>query len=140
MSEENKALQYHQTDEIWNKHNLDAIDRFYAADFVSHNSPPGMRDREGIKALISMYLSAFPDLKVKNVQQLADGDNVISRWKATGTHTGELMGIPATGKKIETHGISIVRIEDGKVAEVWNETDQMDMMQQLGVAAGPGES
>ena len=77
---------------------------------------------------------------MKNVQQLGDGDHVIARWTVTGTHTGELMDILATGKKINTHGISITRCTDGKVAEVWNESDQMDMMQQLGVAPGPRES
>jgi steroid delta-isomerase-like uncharacterized protein len=140
MSEEYKAFQNRQTEEIWNKHNPDAVDQYYADDFVLHDPPPGVAgDREGLKLLISGYLSAFPDLKVTNAQQLADGDHLVSRWTATGTHTGELMGIPATGKRINTHGISIVRIENGKIAEVWNESNQMDMMQQLGVVPGPGE-
>lgn len=140
MSEENKVVSRRQLEEVWNKHNLDAIDEFYAPDFVNHNAPPGFPgDRDGLRALIGMYLSAFPDLKVTNEDELVDGDKVISRWIATGTNTGQFGELPATGKRIQTHGISISRIADGKIVEVWSESDQMDLMQQLGVVPSPGE-
>jgi steroid delta-isomerase-like uncharacterized protein len=139
MSEENKALQRRQTEEVFNKHNPDAVDEFFAPDYVSHNAPPGMpNDREGLKALVAMYVGAFPDLKVTSDFQLAEGDKVVMRWTARGTHTGELMGIPATGKRIEMTGISIQRIAGGKIVEEWDESDQMGMMQQLGVVPPPG--
>ena len=96
-------------------------------------------DREGLKGLIAMYFGAFPDLKVTHEFVLADGDKVIIRWNATGTHTGPLGDIPATGNKIATHGISIAQIADGKIVGAWNESDQMDLMQQLGVIPAPGE-
>ena len=134
MSEENKALQRREMEEVWNQKNLAAIDEFYAPDFVNHSAPPGMpHDLEGLKALIGMYFGAFPDLQLTAEFQVAEGDKVVVRWIVTGTHTGELMGIPATGKSIRTTGIAINRIVGGKIAEVWFESDQMDMMQQLGV-------
>jgi steroid delta-isomerase-like uncharacterized protein len=139
MSEENKALMRRQTEEVFSKHNPGAVDEFYAPDFVSHNAPPGMpNDREGLKALAGMYLGAFPDLKVTSDFQLAEGDKVVMRWTATGTHTGELMGIPATGKSIKMTGIGIQRIAGGKIVEEWFESDQMGLMQQLGVVPAPG--
>jgi len=139
MSEENKALARRQLEEVFNKHNPDAVDEFFAPDFVNHNTPPGMpNDRESLKALVAMYLGAFPDLEVASDFQLAEGDKVVMHWTGRGTHTGELMGIPATGKRIEMTGIGIQRIAGGKIVEEWVESDQMGMMQQLGVIPTPG--
>ena len=140
MSEENKAIQRRSHEDIWDKHNPLAVDEHYASDFINHSAPPGVpADREGLKGLISMYFGAFPDLKVTNEFVLADGDKVIIRWNATGMHTGPLGDIAATGNKITTHGISIAQIADGKIVAAWNESDQMDLMQQLGVIPAPGE-
>ena len=139
MSEENKALVGRQTEEVFNKHNPDAVDEIYAPDFVNHSAPPGMpNDREGFKALIGMYLGAFPDLKVTSDFLVAEGDEVVNRWTTTATHSGELMGIPATGKRIKMTGIDIFRVAGGKIAELWTEADQMGLMQQLGVVPPPG--
>ena len=140
MSEANKALERREIEEVWNKHNPDAVDEIYAPDLVNHSAPPGMpNDRAGMKALVGMYLGAFPDLKVTIDFLVAEGDKVVNRYTATGTHTGELMGIPATGKRIEMTGIAVVRVAGGKIAELWTESDTMGMMQQLGVVPAPGE-
>ena len=140
MSEENKAIQRRSHEAIWDKHNPDAVDEYFASDFTNHSAPPGVpADREGLKGLIAMYFGAFPDLKVTQEFVLADGDKVIIRWNATGMHTGPLGDIAATGNKITTHGISIAQIADGKIVAAWNESDQMDLMQQLGVFPAPGE-
>jgi len=95
-------------------------------------------DREGFKAFVGINLGAFPDVKVTSDSLVAEGDKVVNRWTAIGTHTGELMGIPATGKRITMTGITIVRVADGKITEFWMESDQMGMMQQLGVVPAPG--
>ena len=138
MSEENKALERREIEEVWNKHNPDAVDEIYAPDLVNHSAPPGVpNDRAGLKALVGMNLGAFPDLKVTTDFLVAEGDKVVHHWTATGTHKGELMGIPATGKQIEMTGIAIVRIVGGKIVELWTESDQMGMMQQLGVVPAP---
>jgi steroid delta-isomerase-like uncharacterized protein len=139
MSEENKALMRRELEEVWNKHNPDAIDEIYAPDFVHHNAPPGTpNDLAGHKALVAMYLGAFPDLKTTIDILVAEGDIVVERSTGTGTHTGELMGIPATGKRMTVTTIAIARIAGGKIAELWSEVDAMGMMQQLGVIPAPG--
>jgi steroid delta-isomerase-like uncharacterized protein len=139
MSEANKALMRREIEEVWNEHNLDAVDELFAPDFVNHNSPPGMPNgREGLKASVGMFFSAFPDLKVTSDFDLAEGDKVVTHTTVVGTHTGELMGIPATGKRMNITSIAIARIAGGKIAELWIESDQMGMMQQLGVVPTPG--
>jgi len=139
MSEENKAVMRRQLEEVWHQHNPDAVDELYAPDYVNHTAPPGMpNDRQGAKAPAAMYLAAFPDVKVTSDFLVAEGDKVVNRWTATGTHTGELMGIPATGKRVKTTGITIARVADGKIEELWIESDQMGVMQQLGVVPAPG--
>ena len=140
MSEENKALALRVFEEVWNKGNLDAIDEIYVPDIVDHPHPPGLPPGvKGTKAFISMYLSAFPDTKMTVDLQIAEGDKVATRWTAQGTHKGELMGIPATGKQVTVTGIGIDRIAGGRIVETWGEFDQMGMMQQLGVVPSLGE-
>ena len=139
MSEENKAILSRYIEEAWNKHNPGITDEFYAPDVVNRSAPPGApNDREGLKAGLGMFLGAFPDVKIMPDFLMAEGDKVAMRWTMTATHTGEWMGIPATGKRMEMTGITIARVADGKLAEVWFETDSMGMMQQLGAVPTPG--
>ena len=139
MSEENKAV-VRRIFEAFNKGDLDAFDELIAADGVNHALPPGLPpEPEGTKAFLGMFLSAFPDLQMTVEDQIADGDKVATRWTSTGTQTGELMGIPATGKQVTVTGMDIHRIAGGKQVEHWGEFDQMAMMQQLGVIPTPGE-
>jgi len=141
MSEENKAVARRIVEEVWNKKNLDAIDELIAADYVDHTLPPGgPSGRDGAKAFIGMYVKAFPDVKITIEDMIAQGDKVVTRWSATGTHTGELMGIPATGKRINVTGLDITRYSGGKSVEFWGQFDLMGMMQQLGVIPTPGEA
>jgi steroid delta-isomerase-like uncharacterized protein len=126
-------------DLAWNEGNLDALDDLLAPNFVNHGAPPGMpSDREGFKQIVGVYKAAFPDTHMHVEEQIAEGDRVVTRWSAHGTHKGDFMGIPPTGKEIRVTGIDIDRIEGGKIAETWNEFNQMDMMVQLGVVPAPG--
>jgi predicted ester cyclase len=139
MSEQNKALDRRVYEAISNS-NLDALDDLMAADIVDHELPPGLPPGvEGSKAFLGIFTSAFPDLKMAVEDQMAEGDRVVTRWTATGTHNGELMGIPATGRKVTVTGIDISRWSGGKQVEHWGQFDQMGMMQQLGVIPTPGE-
>ena len=139
MSEQNKALN-RRFYEACNDNNLDAFDELMAADAVDHDLPPGLPPgRDGVKAFLGMFLSAFPDLTFTIEDQIAEGDRVVTRWTATGTHNGELMGIPATGKQVTVTGLDINRFSGGKSVEHWGQFDQMGMMQQLGVIPMPGE-
>ena len=111
-----------------------------ADDFVDHEELPGLSPtKEGVKTFFKMYVAAFPDLRVVPEDVLTSGDKVVSRTRATGTHQGELMGLPATGKSINVQFIDIIRFgDDGLAREHWGVFDTMTMMQQLGVVpAGP---
>jgi steroid delta-isomerase-like uncharacterized protein len=134
MPEENKAIVRRSFEEVWNQGKLVAADEIYDASFVAHGLgvelPPGP---EGFKQFVSVYRSAFPDLHFTIEDQFAEGDRVVARWTARGTHKGELMGIPATGKPVVVTGIDIYHIRSGKAVESWINWDALGMMQQLGV-------
>jgi steroid delta-isomerase-like uncharacterized protein len=141
MSEENKALDRRIFEEVWGAYNLDKVEKYFAADFVDHNEVPGLPPgREGVKAMVHMFAGAWSDANLVIDVQIADGDKVATRWSSTATHTGELLGIPATGKQIKVTGITISRYEDGKAVESWGEYDSIGMMQQLGVVPAPAEA
>lgn len=139
MSEENKALSKRFLDEIWNKGNMGVIGELMDENYINHSAPPGFsQDREGFRQFATMYRAAFPDFSMTVDDQVAEGDKVVTRFTATGTHTGELMGIAPTGKKVRVTGIAIGRYADGKNVEAWSEFDQAGMLQQIGVLPSSG--
>jgi steroid delta-isomerase-like uncharacterized protein len=141
MSEENKALIRRYFEEIWDKGNLDLIDELFTTDFVRHG-PTGtegeVRGLEGFKALVSMYRTALPDLQVPIEDLIAEGYRVVTRWRAHGTHQGELMGNAPTGNRASVSGILIDRISGGKIEEEWVDYDTLHLMQQIGGVPQPG--
>ena len=116
---------------------IDGFGALLADDFVEHEETPGLAPtKDGALEFFRMYRAAFPDLRMDPEDVLASGDKVVARVRATGTHEGELMGMPATGKSVDVQLIDIMRFdEDGLVAEHWGVVDMLAMMQQLGVAA-----
>ena len=139
MSEQNKAAMRRLVDEIMNKGNLAVVDELISADAVDHSLMPGQEPGpEGFKKLVTMFRSAFPDLQVTVEDMIAEGDKVVARVTTRGTHKGEFMGIPPTGKPVTVPEIHIVRIAGGKMVEPWGIEDNMAMMQQLGVISPPG--
>ena len=94
---------------------------------------------EQYKQLVTMYFSAFPDLHLTIEDQIAEGDKVVTRWTARGTHQGPFMGIPPTGKRAVVTGIAIDRFANGKFVENWNNGDDLGLLQQLGVVPVPGQ-
>ncbi len=138
MLEITKPLYARSINEFWAGLNLANVDEYFAADYVNHNQIPGMpQGREGVKVFVSLMKSAFSDKNYVTEDLIAEGDKVVTRWSSTGKHTGDFMGVPATGKRMRVTGIAIDRIEGGKVVETWGEYDTMGMMQQLGVAPVP---
>ena len=107
-----------------------------APGFVDHEElPPGIPPgREGVKQLTNMFRSAFPDFKATIDDMIGEGDKVVARQTWSGTHKGEFMGVPPTGKKVSFGVIDIVRIAGGKVVEHWGQMDGMGMMKQLGAS------
>jgi steroid delta-isomerase-like uncharacterized protein len=135
MTTDNKAIAM-RWQNMWSSAQTDLSDleEFIAADFVSHSMPPGITsDIAGIRQWVSIFQNAFPDMDGGVDQVVVEGNKVAVRFFGTGTHQGDLFGIPATGKPIKTTGINIFRIEDGKIVEYWNNADDLGVLQQLGV-------
>ena len=138
MSEENKALFRRFIDEVMGNKNLAVLDELIAPDFVDHNPMPGTAGgREGMKQGMTMFFAAFPDLKSTIGEMIAEGDKVVGVMTTTGTHKGDLMGIPASGKQVSFSEIHMVRIANGKAVEHWGLADDMAMMQQIGAIPAP---
>jgi steroid delta-isomerase-like uncharacterized protein len=114
--------------------------RTNSPDFVEHSPQPGIPpDREGLKQLVTVYRTAFPDTQFTVEDLIVEGDKAVVRWTARGTHQQELMGIPPTGKQATVTGIDIYRIKNGMTAEHWGNFDQLGLLQQLGVIPAPGQ-
>ena len=133
MSEEDKALSRRAWEEIVNQKNLDAIDEFFTADCLWHQPDQDLQGPEQAKQFVGMYLSAFPDTQVSVEDVIAEGDRVVTRVRLGGTHQAELMGIAPTQRQIEVKGVTIHRIEGGKIVEEWERYDNLSVMQQLGL-------
>lgn len=138
MSERNKAISKRIFEEIYSRGNLDLIDELVSPNVVNHTAPPGLPPgTEGFKQQVSMIRNAMPDLQSNVDDLIAEGDKIVTRWTGTGTHLGEMMGIPPTGNTIVVSGVNVERIANGKVVEHWSVFDQLDFMQQLGAIPGP---
>lgn len=136
--EENKNLVRRSLEEIWGKYDVSAIDRFYATNFVDHTPAPGVSpNREGIKKSVNMYGKAFPNSHLTVEDVIAQGDEVAARFTFHGKHSGELQGIAPTGKDVKLMGLTICRVENGKVVESWESMDQLQLLQQIGAAQPP---
>lgn len=130
---ENKALAQRWNDEVWNKADMAAIDELFAENFVFNYAPPGVEaNLEGYKQTVAYFHRIFTNMLLTVEDMIAEGDKVAVRWKGISTHSGEFMGIPATGKEVSLTGNSIIRIEGGKIVEEWTEMDNLGMMMQLG--------
>ena len=140
MSEENKALT-RRSWQIVTEESLDtledALKEVYANDIVLHEPDEDVHGIEGLKQFVSMIRSAVPDLRIAVEDEMAEGDKVVSRWRAQGTHQGELMGAAPTGNQVRITGITIHRIEEGKIVEEWENWDALGLMQQIGAVPSP---
>jgi steroid delta-isomerase-like uncharacterized protein len=141
MPEENEALVRRYFEEIWNKGNLELIDELFTTNFVRHG-PVGtegeVRSLEGFKGLVSSYRSGLPDLQIPIEDLIAEGDRVVTRWTAYGTHQGELLGNAPTGNQATVTGILVDRVSGGKIEEEWVAYDTLHFMQQIGGVAASG--
>lgn len=135
MSEQNKMLIRRAIEEVWNQGNFAVVDELVADDYLGHSSIPAeeTHGREGYKQFYTTLRQAFPDLWFTIEDQISEGDRVVSRWTAHGTHKGELQGLPPTGKQAAITGITIERVANGKVVECWTNADDLGLMRQLGV-------
>ena len=138
MSEQNKQL-VRRMYEVINGRDLSLATELLTEDVVYHDAAPGLPPgREGYLAFTQMFLDAFPDLQLTVEDLLAEGDRVAARVRGRGTHQGEFMGVAPTGRSFEASGITIIRLEDGRIAEEWEQIDILGILQQLGVIPPPG--
>ena len=139
-AEEHKALVIRIAEDVWNQGNLAAVDELMAAGARYHgpHMPNGSGGRDDWRNAIAMYRNAFPDAHVTYDELIVTADGIVGRWRATGTHKGELPGVLSTGRQIAISGITIYRIANGKIIEAWEQLDLLGMWQQLGIFTGPG--
>lgn len=138
MSEANKALA-RRFYEAFNRGDAAAFDAFVAQDFVDHNPLPGQAPGiQGLRDALNVFRTGFPDIEIVNEDVIAEGNKVVARSVARGTHTGPLLGIPPTGKPAQIHAIDIWTVKNGKLAEAWHVEELLQMMMQLGVVSAPG--
>ncbi len=137
MDENNGRLMQRAFEAIMQQGHVGAIDELFASDFAGHDTSGGTFGREEFREGVVAMLSAFSDRHLLIADQVVAGDKVATRWQATGVHSGEFNGIPATGRHVSMTGISIGRIAGGKIVESWEVTDDAGLMRQLGVMPSP---
>jgi steroid delta-isomerase-like uncharacterized protein len=140
-TEENKAIIRRMTEEFYNQGNVESAERFFAATYVHHDpASPHVRGRDGLKQVVRAFLAGCPDLHITIDQLLAEGDMVTKRWTYHATHTGDLAGLPPTGKRIAMSGLELFRLEGGKIVECWLGYDNLSLMHQLGIIPTPEQA
>jgi steroid delta-isomerase-like uncharacterized protein len=131
--EANKQL-VRRYQEIYNSNDLDALSEVLADDLLTPRIMAGIPSGlEGAKAAHRIMLQGFPDFQTIIEDLIAEADQVAARITMRGTHTGQFLTIPATGKRVEFSGMYIVRVENGKIAEHWGEEDSVSLLAQLGI-------
>lgn len=133
-AEQNKTLLRQALTEVLDGGNLERADDLVAPDAVNHSFPPGVSGTgpDGLKATAAWLGQTFSDRETRIDDMFAEGDKVVARVTFTGAQTGELMGLPPTGKRFSVTEIHICRVADGKIAEHWGVVDNLSMLQQLG--------
>jgi len=138
MSSENKSVIKRYVEEFKNKANIDIVDEMFTPNFRHHMKDPRLpQGREGIKTLGRAVFTAFPDVEARIEDLIAEGDRVVERTSAGGTHKGEFNGVPATERKVNWTEIHVYRLERHKIAELWSEIDLLGMLTQIGAVPPP---
>jgi steroid delta-isomerase-like uncharacterized protein len=121
--------------DTWNAHDPDRLVKLLDEKYVSESDtvPTAITGREAARQFMTVYVKAFPDLHIDVAQILADGDFVVSRWAAKGTHRGELMGVAPTNRRVVTNGCSVIQVRSGKAVHEWLYWDTGHLLKQLGV-------
>ena len=143
-TEENKALVRRAIEEVWNQGNVALADELYAPNV--HFQNPGVADLrtlEDFKRFVTSFRSAFPDGRTTIEDVIAEGDQAVLRYTFRGTNTGDFvmpMPLPATGKQVTMTGIAITRLSGGKAVELLDMSDNLGLLQQLGIVPAPGQA
>jgi steroid delta-isomerase-like uncharacterized protein len=123
--------------EVMNKGNFDVVDEIVHPNYIYRSPEEELHGTEALKAFLAGYHAAFPDLRMAIDELVVADDKAVIFFTLTGTHEGELMGIPPTGKAMRAHGVVRSRFEDGRIVEEWEVLDQLAILTQLGVVSLP---
>ena len=138
MSTEDNKAHVRRGFEAVNQKNLAVFDELLTPDVVFHSASTTMQGLEAYKQVLSVYVTAFPDLQFTIEDMIAEGDTVVVRYTTRGTHQGNFMGIPPTGKQVSGTGMFMDRLVNGKAVEQWINGDDLGLLQQLGVIPSMG--
>ncbi|WP_306057768.1 ester cyclase [Natronococcus wangiae] len=129
-ADQNKELVRRDIEEVWNEGNYDLIDELYAEDFVHHDPayPDKIRGPDEQKEFARMYRTILGGPKVTIEELISEGDVVTLRWTSHGKHEKEFMGVEPTHEEVTVEGMWMARIEDGKIAELWNNYDALGLL------------
>jgi len=137
MTKNSKTVSRQFFEEVLSRGDLELVKELFTVDSNAH-TPIGMFEGiEGATQFVIKLREAFPDLNAKIEAQVVEGDKIATLWRASGTHQGDFGSIPATGRDMETCGITMFRVADGKVIESWGFADMMSMLKQLGAVPTP---
>src|SRR3712207_6063865 len=140
-TDEIKSFITSYTDEVWNQHSIDAMDKFYSPDYAHHDvSGPDVRTLSDYKQWATMLLSGLSDFHVAIDDLVAEPGKAVKRWTATGLHDSAFAGIPATGKEVRFSGVSIYRLTGDRITESWYIYDMLGLLQQLGAVPKAAEA
>ena len=141
MSEENKAVVRRWFDEVWNQGREATIDELFPAEGVAHGLGDSESDVHGpteFKPFAANIRESIPNTQIRVEDIISEGDRVAVRVTLEGTHTGNGLGVPPTGRKVSIQGIIILRMVDGQIVEAWNSYDQLGLLRQIGALPGLG--
>ena len=132
MATGNKEIVRRALEDSWQDPGV--FDELISSDYVGYDPalPEPIRGPQGAKNNFKQYSDAFEGAHITVKDQIAEGDAVATRWEGRGRHTGELMGVPPTGKEIVVEGLNLTRLRDGKIVEEWSNWDTLGMLQQVG--------
>jgi len=139
--EENNAIAARLFQSVWSNGDFSVLEELVTPDAIDHSTVGGKEKTEqgsaSFRQIVGMFRHAMPDIKLTINDEIYTGDKVVHRWTLAGTDTGGVMGMPPSGKQLTFTGTTIVRMEDGKIAERWANVDELGLLQQLGVVPPP---
>ncbi len=143
-TEENKALVRRLiealNERVWPSGDFSTANALISPRYVYHDPANPITGHEGFHQLVDTYRTAFPDTRFTIDEQIAEGDRVLTRMTARGTHTGPLMGVPASGRPVEVSILTLMRVVDGRVMEEWERFDSAHLLAQIGALPEPGSA
>lgn len=136
-SEQNEAVAHRWHLEMCQEGKTELADQILTPDVTIHGNGQEFKGVDVAKQIAPTFKTGFSDLRITHHEAIASGDRVAILWTADGTHDGDYLGVPASGQRVHFEGIDLFHLQDGKIAEMWIEFDNLGMMQQLGLVSQP---